>query len=141
MMVFQSLYELLTIVLFRFRLLPRVWAILLILVNAGSLLFLDTHYGQAALVAVTVGVVIMTIIHMRVGFVRLLGIGHLLWIPMLPWMISQLPTVNHDSSLYLWMVVLIGFNSVSLVIDTIDVVRFLRGEREPHYRLHPEATE
>ena len=36
-------------------------------------------------------VVIMVVIYSRLGFVRLLGIGHILWIPMLPWMIWELP--------------------------------------------------
>ena len=135
MNVFNSLYQLLTITLFRFQPLARIWAILLALVNAAALFFLDTVYGQVALAAMVVGVVVMTVIHLRLGFVRLLGLGHILWLPMLPWMLGRLSTIESGSPLYAWLVLLIAFNSVSLVIDTLDVVRFLRGERQPHYRL------
>ena len=140
MKILHSLHALFTIVMFRYRPLARVWAMLLILVNVGSLFFLDTIYGQVALAAVAVGIVIMVAIQMKRGFVRLLGVGHILWFAMLPWMFSQLPTVDGDSNLYRWLIALIAFNSVSLVIDTVDVVRYCRGERQPHYSLddlHP----
>ena len=134
MTIFRSAFELLGIVLLRFRPLSRIWAIFLILVNLASLLFLDTIYGQVALVAVSVGVAIMIGLHQRLGFVRLLGIGHILWIPMLFWMITEISSVAQGSWLSIWMGCLILFNGISLVIDTIDVARYLLGERQPHYR-------
>ena len=41
-----------------------------------ALLFLDTVYGRVALAAIAVGLIIMICIHARLGFVRLLGLGH-----------------------------------------------------------------
>ena len=113
--------------------LPRIWAILLVAVNAVALLFLHTIYGKVALVAICAALGVMVVIHAKLGFVRLLGIGHIFWVPMLIWFAMNLPDKTSDSALYYWVIVLMVMNTISLVIDTIDVVRYLRGERQPHY--------
>lgn len=125
--------EILWIVLFRFRLWPRLWAIALIAVNVGALAFLDTIYGWMALVSALIGILVMIVIYFRLGFVRLLGIGHVLWLPMLAWFATNLPDPGQTPWLHAWVLVLIVFNGLSLVIDTSDVIRYLRGERAPHY--------
>ncbi len=125
--------EILWIVLFRFSPLARVWAVCLILVNLSSLLFLDSIYGQLNLAAVCLGVSVMIAIYFRLGFVRLLGIGHIFWIPMIAYILGNPPDKLTDPTLYHWVALLIGFNAISLVIDAIDVTRFVRGERSPHY--------
>lgn len=52
----------------------------------------------------------------------------------------DLPDKQTDPLLYYWVLNLIAFNSVSLVIDAIDVIRFAASERSPHYVWH-EANE
>lgn len=135
-------FEILGIVLFRFRLLPRAWAVVLILVNAGSLVFLHTIYGQLNLAAVVAAIVIIVLIHARHGFVRLLGIGHIFWVPMLIWFAFNLPERSQEPALFGWVVLLMICNTVSLVIDASDVARYLSGERAPHYTWRlPEPNE
>ncbi|MEX0350781.1 MAG: hypothetical protein AB3N15_15270 [Paracoccaceae bacterium] len=129
-------FELLWIVLLRFAPLPRVWAICLIAVNLGALFFLGTYYGRVALLAALAGVAVMIVIYSRLGFVRLLGIGHVFWIPMLIWFASDLPSQQTNPDLYWWVIALMAFNSLSLIIDAVDVLRYLRGERAPHYHWH-----
>ena len=41
----MRVFEILLIVLIRFRPIPKVWAVSLIGVNLGALFFLSTHYG------------------------------------------------------------------------------------------------
>ena len=129
----NSAKELLGIVLLRFRLVPRIWAVLLVVVNAFSIFFLDTRYGQVALAAILIGALAMIAIHVRLGFVRLLGVGHVLWIPMLVWIVIDFPKLEPGSLLRNWLSLLIVLNTISLVVDCIDVVRYIRGERTPHY--------
>jgi len=33
---------------------------------------------------------IMTVLHAKLGYVRLLGVGHFVWIPMLIWLVYRL---------------------------------------------------
>ena len=85
------------------------------------------------LIAIFAAIVVMAITYARSGFVRLLGVGHVFWIPMLFYFALNLPDSADQPWLNRWVLCLLACNSVSLVIDVIDVVRFIRGEREPHY--------
>ncbi len=125
--------EILWIVLLRFNWPARIWAMVLIAINLEALFYLDTVYGQIVLGAALMSVVVMIVIYLQVGFVRLLGIGHVFWVPMLIWIAFNLPDFSAAPGLHLWVLTLFVLNSISLVIDTSDVIRYLRGEREPHY--------
>jgi hypothetical protein len=128
-----SLIEIINIVLFRFPPVPRAFGWLLIAVNGLCLAFINTIYGQAALAAALAAMGVMVAIHRRFGFVRLLGLGHVFWIPMLLWFAANLPDKSETPYLYWWIMVLIPINAASLVVDTVDLVRFINGERAPHY--------
>ena len=65
------------------------------------------------------------------GFTRLLGLGNVLWIPLVIYVWSLLGAPD-DGGLYgYWLRGLITVNTVSLVVDAIDVARNLRGDRRP----------
>ena len=132
-MYLSSAKAMLGIVLFRFPLLPRLWAAWLILINTAGLSFLDTPHGVMVVVCALTGVAVMLVLHVRLGFVRLLGAGHVFWIPMLIWFAFNLPGREDGQAFYTWVHVLFVSNSISLVIDAIDVLRYLRGARAPHY--------
>lgn len=129
----RSIAQIAGIVFLRFSPIPRIWALIVVAVNAVAIVFTQTLYAQVALVSVGVGVFIMACIHAKLGFVRLLGIGHVLWIPMLPWLAFELPNLAPDTWLHFWILCLIGINSICLVVDAGDVARYLGGERKPHY--------
>ena len=133
MIIIRALLELLGVVFLRFRLLVRLWAIILVAVNGAAVFFLDTIYGEITLAAVVIGISIMTVIYAHCGYVRLLGIGHILWIPIILYFLCHLPSESEITALSYWLYALIVCNSISLVIDTCDVVRYVRGDRKPHY--------
>ena len=86
----QSLLEIAGVVLLRFPLPIRVWALFVAAVNLTSVLFLDVLEGQVVLLALILALVIMAVICKRFGFVRLLGLGHVTWLVMLPWLYLRL---------------------------------------------------
>ena len=53
---------------------------------------------------------------------------------MFAWMATRIDRIVSEPALADWLVLLLATNAVSTVVDTIDAVRFLRGERTPHYR-------
>lgn len=128
-----SILHLLGVVVLRFRPIPRVWAIWLMTVNLASVAFLDRLEGQVVFAAAGLSVVGMALIYRQQRFTRLLGICHVLFVPMLAWLALRADTIQTDPALALWVSVLAVTNVVSLVVDTTDVTRFLRGERQPHY--------
>ena len=130
----RSVFELFGIVLVRFRPVQRIWGAWLVAVNAAGLFFILHLEAQVALGAVGVAVLAQALIYQRTRFIRLLGVTHMIWIPMLAWMALRLPTLPEgDVAFQAWLVTLIATNAVSLVIDTWDATRFLLGERQPHY--------
>ena len=78
-------------------------------------------------------VIVQTLIYGRIAFTRVLGIAHILWLPMFGWMALRLDSIAAVPALQTWLAVLLATNAVSLIIDTTDVVRFVKGQRTPHY--------
>lgn len=109
------------------------WIGLLLVVNfIVPLFYLGSIEATVVLVCGLVGGGVQMWLFGRLGFVRLLGLGHAPWVPMVAWLLSRptpMPT-GDGFALWLWSVILV--DSVSLAIDTTDVVRYVRGEREPH---------
>lgn len=131
---FRSVFELFAIVLVRFRPVQRVWGAWLIAVNAVSLLFIQHVEAQVTLGAVGVAALAQALIYQRKGFIRLLGVTHILWVPMLAWIALRLDTIpREEAAFHAWLITLIVTNAVSLAIDAWDATRFGLGERRPHY--------
>ena len=92
--------------------------------------------------AFVISIIIMTIVYLRLGFVRLLGIGHIFWIPMVLWLwtrLDQTPSLN--STLEHWLIIVIVMNTISLIIDVVDVARYIKGERVPYYTLKKKTSQ
>ena len=132
--IFRSVFELVGIVLVRFRPVQRIWGTWLIAVNAASLLFITHIEAQVALGAVGVALLAQALIYQRKRFIRLLGVTHVLWVPMLTWIALRLDTVaTEEVAFQVWLITLIATNAVSMAIDAWDAMRFVLGERRPHY--------
>ncbi len=108
------------------------WVVLLMTANmVVPLFFLGTPEGKIVLGAFLVGAVLQTAIFSAKGFVRLLGIGHIAWVPMVPWLWARLELAAPGSLFRYWILATIAVVTLSLLIDATDVVRYLRGDRDP----------
>ena len=115
-----------------------VWVGLLFAANfAAPLFFITLPEGQVVLAAFMAAATAQMAIFARLGFVRLLGAAHFFWIPLVFWLWSRLEAAAPQSALRYWVVAVIAMNSLSLLIDVMDVLRFARGEREPVLVLKP----
>ena len=111
----------------------RVWLGVLIAVNAAApIYFLEALEGKVVLAAFLAGAALMTAIFAAKGFVRLLGLGHVFWVPMVPWLYIRLDQVGPGDPLGYWIIAVMILNGISLILDAIDVVRYLKGERQPY---------
>ena len=114
----------------------QVWLGLLVAVNiVVSLFFIHTLEAQIIFVTAVVGLIIMAAIFSRKGFVRLLGIGHIGWLPMVAWLWARLDQVPADSMFGYWLITVVVLDSLSVIIDTVDVLRYVNGERTPFLAL------
>ncbi len=108
----------------------RLWLMLLVAFNLVLPLLLIGHTEAQLVVGVFfVSMALMVILTMAAGFTRLLGLGHILWIGLLGLLVPRLGQIPADDLFGVWIRVLILLNAISLVIDTIDVIRYVRGDR------------
>lgn len=119
--------------------LPRpwvAWVMLLMTVNMViPMFYLYTLEGKAVLGAAMFGAILQTAIFSGKGFVRLLGIGHIAWVPMVFWLWTRLGVAPASSLFRYWLLATIVLVSLSLLIDATDVIRYVRGERAPYLRV------
>ncbi len=126
--IFRSVFELFGIVLARFRPVQRIWGAWLVAVNAACLLFIQHIEAQVTLGAVGVAVLAQALIYQRKRFIRLLGVTHVLWVPMLTWIVLRFDTLpKEETAFHVWLITLIATNVVSLAIDAWDATRFVLG--------------
>ena len=108
----------------------QIWLGVLVIANAVVPMFFIGHReAQVVLGVFMVSAASMMILAHVLGFTRLLGLGHVLWIPLLLYLWSRMgghPAVEPYGA---WMRIVMLLNAASLVIDAWDVVRYARGER------------
>jgi hypothetical protein len=108
----------------------RLWLMLLVAVNLiVPLFFLDRREAQFVLGAMLVSMALMVILTSRFGFTRILGLGHILWLPLVLFLWLRLSHIPADDFFGLWIRAVLILNTVSLVFDTVDVTRYIRGDK------------
>ena len=109
------------------------WITALLTINVlVPLLFITTLEGQLVLAAAVAGGLTQMAIFASRGFVRLLGVGHIFWIPLIPWLWTRMDGFPPDDLMGLWIAAVVLLDGVSLIIDVTDVARYLAGDRAPH---------
>ncbi len=109
----------------------QLWLMLLVVVNLiVPLFFLDRLEAQVVVVALLASATLMTILTGVFGFTRLLGLGHIFWFPLLYFLWLRLGQIPADDFFGIWVRALMALNAASLVIDIIDVSRYIAGDRE-----------
>ena len=108
----------------------QVWLLGLVSTNLFAPLFFIRHVeAQLVVGALLVSMALMTVLTGRFGFSRILGLGHIAWIPLVAFLWTRLSDVPAGDAFGIWLRAVIALDAISLVIDAVDVVRFLRGDR------------
>ena len=108
-----------------------IWVFILMTVNTASLLFIKRVEARYVLVAWLINLPLMTYLFETFGYVRLLGFSHVVvWTPLLIYLwLKRKNWMPPQSLTDKWITLLFSVNLLSLVIDYIDVARWLLGER------------
>ena len=108
----------------------RLWLLLLLTLNLiAPLVFIERLEAQVTLAALLVSMALMTGLTGLSGFSRLLGLGHIVWVPLLFFLWTRLGEIPAADAFGLWVRAVIAINATSLVIDAVDVIRYAAGER------------
>lgn len=109
----------------------KLWLLGLFSANAVvPVIFLNHVEAQFVLGALLVGVCLMSLLTSHFGFTRILGLGHLPWLPLLVWLAFRLESIPAEDVFGLWIRGVMLINSVSLLLDGADVVRYATGDRK-----------
>ena len=92
-------------------------------------MYLQRSEARIVLLTFFTSFLLMVLITRTSGFTRLLGLGHVLWVPLVLFLVSRLDLIPVGDAYGVWIRSVIALNSISLVVDLVDVVRFARGER------------
>ncbi len=99
-----------------------VWVFFLMLLNVASVWFWSEPLAKVVFVTFMLSAMLMMGLYSKFGFEKVLGLGHILWIPLLVCMLMSLPAANDDFNSYL--IILSLSIAVSLMFDIIDVWKF-----------------
>ena len=108
------------------------WVFTMMVVNTAALLFLQRVEARWILAAWIGNIVFMSALFEMVGYVRLLGLSHVIfWTPLLIYLFARRNSWDLSNLSGKYIALVFAVNATSLVIDYIDVARWVAGERAP----------
>lgn len=110
----------------------RIWLAILMVANMGApLFFLNRIEAWAVFIAINLGAFTGAYLYKKQGFTRLLGLMHWPWLFLLPFLWGRLDVVSAGEPFGIWIRVVLVLNSLSLILDAVDVIKYAAGDREP----------
>ncbi len=109
----------------------QVWLAALVATNLVVPMFFPQRLeARVVLTTFLASLALMTFLTGRFGFTRIVGLGHILWVPMLAFLVVRLGDIPDNDVFGIWLRAVIVLNGISLVVDAIDVIRYIVGDRE-----------
>jgi hypothetical protein len=104
-----------------------IWVLFLMIIHIASVGFWHEPIARLIFASFLVSAMLMMGLYARFGFKKILGLGHIPWIPVLVYLLAQIPTAEATFKSYL--LVLSVSISISLVFDAIDVWEYFKKRR------------
>lgn len=104
-----------------------LWVLFLMFVNMASVAFWGEPLAKVIFITFMVSAGLMMGLYARFGFSKILGLGHVLWVPLLVYVVSQIPEA--DAGFRNYLVVFSIFTAVSLAFDITDVWKHFKHRR------------
>ena len=107
-----------------------IWLVWLGFINLASLAFWSEVEARWVFGALVGAFLLMMVLYQLNGYNRFLGLGHVVfWTPLMLYLYQRLSNVLGPRLFETWLRVLMATNGLSLVIDYVDVFRYLMGDR------------
>jgi L-cystine uptake protein TcyP (sodium:dicarboxylate symporter family) len=104
-----------------------IWVFVLMVVNIASVGFWSEPLARWIFITFMISAMLMMALYSRFGFEKILGLGHILWIPLVGYGFVRLPMASGPFRSYL--IVLLLCNGVSLALDIVDVWKYFAPPR------------
>ncbi len=104
-----------------------VWVLILMIVNVASVGFWNEPLAKVIFVTFMLSAMLMMGLYSRFGFEKILGMGHILWLPLLVYVLMSIPAASDTFEAYLiiWSI----FAVLSLVFDVVDVWKYFTSQK------------
>ena len=104
-----------------------IWVLILMIVNIGSVGFWDEPLAKVIFVTFILSAMLMMGLYSRFGFEKILGMGHILWLPLFVYVLMRIPAESDTFNGYLiiWSIL----TAISLVFDVIDVWKYFASQK------------
>jgi hypothetical protein len=116
----------------------QLWVLVLVVTNLAGILFVigkDENGWKvraepiAILISFFVAAAIMNWMYGEFGYVRLLGLAHLIaWLPVYAWIVTRRSGIGFQGVFGKYIHLYLVVAGASLIIDLIDVIRYLIGD-------------
>lgn len=110
----------------------QAWVGWMVVINSASVFFLR-HLEPRVVLGMWIGnMITMAAMYEYFAYTRILGLSHVIWwTPLVIFLMLRLPRIEKGKRVRTWILILLVTNCASLIIDYIDVARYLLGERDP----------
>ncbi len=102
-----------------------VWVIFLVTVASASILFWSKPLAKATFATLIISMMLMMGLYSWFGYEKILGIGHVPLIPLLAYVLKEIPKEKNPFKGYL--IVLAISLTTSLLFDIVDVWTYFQG--------------
>jgi len=107
-----------------------IWVFYLMVINIASIGFWHKPLAKVIFITFMVSAMLMMALYSRFGFEKILGLGHIVWVPLLVYILLQLPAVEAFFKSYL--IVLSVSIAISLAFDISDVWKYFRKRKSTY---------
>lgn len=103
------------------------WLFILVVVNVASVGFWNEPLAKVIFVIFMLSAMLMMGLYSRFGFEKILGMGHILWIPLLVYVLMEIPNTRDTFKSYL--IILSISIAISLAFDIVDVWKYFTSRK------------
>jgi hypothetical protein len=99
-----------------------IWVFYLMVINSVSVAFWHEPLARLIFITFVASAMLMMGLYSRFGFEKILGLGHIVWVPLLGYVLWQLSAV--EAAFRSYLVVLSVSIAMSLAFDVVDVWKY-----------------
>lgn len=104
-----------------------IWVFYLMVINVVSVGFWGEPLAKLIFISFMISAMLMMGLYSKFGFEKILGLGHILWVPLLVYILTQISSVEDGFKSYL--VALSISIAISLAFDIFDVWNYFTNRK------------
>jgi len=108
-----------------------IWVFYMMMINLVAIYFWNELIAKVIVIVFIISSMLMMGLYSTFGFTKILGLGHILWLPLAVYIAVSLP--GAEGLFFNYLIILLLTISISLVIDIYDVWSYFRqktGQKE-----------